>query len=78
MIDDRVFKIIGTIGEITVVECIGSCPFKDARFTFTFEGRDSNKYFKTADAAFLGGLGRKYLGLNSQFAEFAQKMLRND
>jgi hypothetical protein len=75
---DKLFKTIGTIGNITILECTRNAPFEDAKFTYQIDGDNSSRYYyESADTAFLGALGKKYLGLNSQFAEFAQKMLKD-
>jgi hypothetical protein len=75
---ERKYITVGEIGNIAVKECITNPPFKESRFTYWLDGKSSSHFYETADGAFLGALGRKYLGLNSQFDIFAWKMLKED
>ena len=43
--------------------------------TFSVDGKEMNFFAETEDVALLLALERKYLGLNSQFAKFACRML---
>ena len=65
--------------DIAVIEASGDHSFADAPFTFAVRLNDKwvrgNFYFPSQDLAYLGALGHKYHGPNSQFAMFAGKML---
>ncbi|MDD5353386.1 MAG: hypothetical protein PHS93_09520 [Candidatus Omnitrophica bacterium] len=72
----RNFITVGKIGDIDILECTDKRPpFEDAKFTYHCGVRGETDWFQTADIAFLGALGYKYDGLNSQFVNFAVKML---
>lgn len=67
------------IDDIAVLESHGNDGFDDAKFTFAIMTNDKwsggRSYYADAELAFLGALGEKHDGKNSQFAHFAALML---
>lgn len=55
------FRVVGYFGQ-------------EFEWSYAFD-RPSSHFFYSLDSALLGALGEKYQGRNSQFAEFAERML---
>lgn len=73
-------EVIGVIGGIAVLEAYSHAPFPDSPFTGAVkegggEWRRTSYYHTSADRALLHTLGYSHEGANSQFGEFASRML---
>ncbi len=74
-------QVVVIIEDIAIVENYSNSDFPHAPFTMSLKNKETGKwrhsshYFGSVDEAILGAMGHKYLGQNSQFADFASKML---
>jgi len=74
------FSVTFHLNDLAVVECTGKASYPDAPYTFAIlangKWSSANTYYSSPEQAFLGALGQKNLGPNSQFVNFAVKMLQ--
>lgn len=72
-------SVVFIAGDIAIIENDVNPHYPEAAFTFAikcekgWEGRSN--YYGNQEEAYLGALGYKHQGPNSQFAQFAAKML---
>lgn len=80
--DGRGHTVVFIAGDIAVLENTTNPDFPDATFTVAVktgdEWRATSSYFATAENALLHGLGVKHEGVNSRFAGYAIKMLKDE
>ena len=79
--DGQGHSVVFTAGDIAVLENTIKPSFPDATFTVAVKTdgkwRATSHYFATADNALLHGIGVKHEGINSRFANYAIKMLKD-
>ena len=72
-------SVVAVMGDIAVLKATHKPSFEDAQYTGSIKKdgkwRHTSRYNSSADTAMLDTLGVKHSGPNSQFGEFARKML---
>lgn len=73
-------SVVFIAGDIAIIENDVNPTYPDAAFTFAINGENGwegrSNYYGNHEEAYLGALGYKHQGPNSQFAHFAAKMLQ--
>ena len=72
-----VYELALKLNDTTAIfkQTAGSIPFEDCCYNLVFKGKRSSCVYPTLDEAILHYLEMKHLGSNSQFVEFASRML---
>lgn len=76
---ERFHQVVFIANDIAIIENHANPTYPDSPFTFALKMDEAwhgrGNYYPTIEHAYLGALGEKHQGLNSQFAYFAMKML---
>lgn len=72
-------EVVLILPDFAIIHQFNNPTFEDAPYKVVIrneaEWKETSTCYKSLDQALLGGLEYKYLGLNSQFTQFATKML---